>query len=172
MQGDKPLPDELPDESPDKASDGSRPAFSLSQARRPEAVERALAIFSDSWAFAVLQELFFEVRRFDELQRNLNISRSVLARRLKHLEDQQIIRRKLYSTRPDRYEYRLTERGIDMYPIFVLLRQWGEKWLEQTAPPNFRLTHKSCHQELVMVLSCQHCGEAVTARDVGYEGTD
>lgn len=143
----------------------------LQHARRPEAVEKALEIFSDSWAFAVLQELFFGVRRFDDIQRNLDISRSVLTRRLKHLEDQQIIFRELYSTRPDRYAYRLTERGVDMYPIFVLLRQWGEKWLHDVAPAGIKLTHKTCSRELTMVLSCEHCGERVTARDVEYSVT-
>jgi DNA-binding HxlR family transcriptional regulator len=143
----------------------------LQDARRPEAVERALEIFNDSWAFAVLQELFFDVRRFDEIQRNLQISRSVLTRRLKHLEDQQIIFRERYNTRPDRYEYRLTERGIDMYPIFTLLRQWGEKWLPDIAPSGVKLTHKSCKNELTMILSCEHCGDPVTARDVDYTVT-
>lgn len=141
----------------------------LQNARRPEAVERALEIFNDSWAFAVLQELFFGVRRFDDIQRNLQISRSVLTRRLKHLEDQQIIFKQLYNTRPDRYEYRLTDRGIDMYPIFVLLRQWGEKWLPNVAESDVKLTHKTCKKALTMVLSCEHCGDPVSARDVGYK---
>ncbi len=135
---------------------------------RPVAVARSLEIFSDSWSFAVLQEIFFGVRRFDDFQRNLGISRSVLTRRLRHLEEQKIVTRKIYSTRPKRYEYMLTERGIDMYPIFVLLRQWGEKWLKNSRTENFHLTHKSCGAELDFTLHCGACHEEVSARDVTY----
>ena len=140
----------------------------LRTAARPAAVARALEIFSDFWSFAVLQEIFFGVRRFDEFQRNLNISRSVLTRRLRHLEQQQIVSRKLYSDRPKRFEYKLTERGRDMYPIFVMLRQWGEKWLEDTETPGVLLTHKPCGKDLKISMTCSTCGEEVNARDVDY----
>lgn len=140
----------------------------LTPVTRPIAVARSLDIFSDSWSFAVLQEIFFGVRRFDDFQRNLGISRSVLTRRLRHLEEQHIIARKIYSTRPKRYEYVLTERGIDMYPIFVLLRQWGEKWLKNSRTEDLHLTHKSCGEELDITLHCRACGDEVSARDVTF----
>ncbi|MFT5131792.1 MAG: DNA-binding HxlR family transcriptional regulator [Candidatus Azotimanducaceae bacterium] len=133
---------------------------------RPVAVQRTLAIFSDPWSFSVLQELFFGVRKFDEFQRNLGISRSVLARRLKHLEQEQIIDRLLYSTRPNRYEYKLTEQGRDMYPIFIALRRWGETWLDNASTPKLELIHKSCNQTLVPSLNCTACGEVITAKDI------
>lgn len=136
---------------------------------RPVAVQRTLAIFSDPWSFSVLQELFFGVRKFDEFQRNLGISRSVLARRLKHLEQEHIIDRHLYSTRPDRYEYKLTERGRDMYPIFIALRRWGETWLENAATPKLKLIHKSCEQPLVPSMNCTACGEEITAEDITFQ---
>lgn len=146
----------------------NRSTADVSPVTRPVAVARSLEIFSDSWSFAVLQEIFFGVRRFDDFQRNLGISRSVLTRRLRHLEEQRIISRKIYSTRPKRYEYMLTDAGIDMYPIFVLLRQWGEKWLEDSKTTNFHLTHKSCGKELDFTLHCGACREEVSARDVSY----
>lgn len=142
------------------------------QATRPAAVARSLEIFSDSWAFAVLQELFFGVRRFDDFQRNLNISRSVLTRRLRHLEQQLVITRKIYTSRPKRYEYKLTERGRDMYPIFVLLRQWGEKWLDDAETSGLHLTHKPCGRNLEISLNCSSCGKEVNARDVDYTVDD
>ena len=136
---------------------------------RPVAVGKALEIFSDNWSFAVLQELFFGVRRFDDFQRNLNISRSVLTRRLRHLENQEIISRYQYSTRPKRSEYRLTERGIDMYPIFVLLKSWGEKWLEDAQTKNLDLIHTDCGQSLKVEVSCTSCQQEVTARNVAVK---
>lgn len=136
---------------------------------RPTAVARTLDIFSDSWSFAVLQELFFGVRRFDSFQKNLNISRSVLTRRLRHLEEQLIIDRRLYSTRPDRYEYKLTKRGRDMYPIFVSLRQWGERWLEGTKTEGLQLIHSRCEKELNLKLVCGDCQQEVDASEIRYQ---
>lgn len=136
---------------------------------RPVAVQRTLDIFSDPWSFAVLQELFFGVRRFDDFQRNLGISRSVLTRRLRHLEEQEIIKRQLYCTRPDRYEYRLTARGRDMYPIFAAIRQWGEHWLEDAKTPQLQLIHNSCGHKLKIKLLCAECHQEVQANDMHYE---
>ena len=143
----------------------SEPGQNDSAITRPKAVAKALEIFNDSWAFAVLQEVFFGVRKFDDFQRNLNISRSVLTRRLKHLVEQGIVSKALYSSRPKRYEYRLTEKGKDMYPIFILLKQWGDKWLD-IEQCDFHLTHKHCGNDLKVNLTCQHCHGNIEAKDV------
>jgi DNA-binding HxlR family transcriptional regulator len=155
----------IPTDTPRTADQRER----LQQAMRPAAIQQALEIFNDSWSFAVLQELFFGVRRFDDFQRNLEISRSVLTRRLRHLEERDIIHRKIYSARPQRYEYRLTERGLDMYPFFVLLRQWGEKWLPDASDAGIQLHHRPCGNPLHITLHCRDCGEEISARDVNYE---
>eukprot|EP00456_Euglypha_rotunda_P025945 TRINITY_DN20917_c0_g1_i2.p2 TRINITY_DN20917_c0_g1~~TRINITY_DN20917_c0_g1_i2.p2 ORF type:complete len:134 (+),score=19.95 TRINITY_DN20917_c0_g1_i2:96-497(+) len=122
---------------------------------RPVAIARVLDIFSDAWSFAVLQEAFFGVRRFDDFQQNLSISRSVLTQRLKHLVNQKILERRRYSTRPARYEYRLTERG---------------RWLDKVdSVPELRLIHTPCNHTLDMRFSCAHCGSDVMATEVHYE---
>lgn len=136
---------------------------------RPAAVRKALDIFSDAWSFAVLQEMFLGVRRFDTFQKNLQISRSVLTRRLNHLVEQQVIRREAYQSRPMRYEYRLTERGMDMYAIFVALQRWGEQWLDARGA-SFRLIHTPCGHELNPVVVCDHCHKRIDPRDIRYEG--
>ena len=140
----------------------------LRKAPRPEAIARSLEIFNDSWSFSVLQEIFFGVRKFDEFQNNLKISRSVLTRRLRHLEEQKIIDRIMYSERPKRYEYKLTERGKDMYSIFVLLRQWGEKWLDNVNASDLELTHQNCGHSLEASLCCNACGDVIIAHEVLY----
>lgn len=119
--------------------------------------------------FPCFKSFFFGVRRFDEFQKNLGISRSVLARRLKHLQQEKIIERQLYSTRPDRYEYKLSERGRDMYPIFIALRRWGETWLDDASTPDLKLLHKPCGNELVARLDCSACREEIKAEDISYE---
>lgn len=134
---------------------------------RPAAVRKALDIFSDGWSFAVLQEMFLGVRRFDDFQRNLQISRSVLTRRLNHLVEQKIIRREVYRTRPVRNEYRLTERGMDLYAIFVALKRWGEQWLDVDGN-NFRLVHTPCGHDLDPMVVCKHCQMRIDPHDISY----
>lgn len=135
---------------------------------RPPSVRRALEIFSDRWAFAVLQEAFFGVSRFDDFQRNLGISRSVLTRRLGSLVDARVLQRRRYQRRPDRYEYRLTDRGREMYPIFVSLKDWGEHWLSKRGP-RISLVHEPCGHEGNPHLRCDGCGELIRAQDMRYE---
>jgi DNA-binding HxlR family transcriptional regulator len=137
--------------------------------QRPAAVRRALEIFSDPWSFAVLQEAFFGVHRFEDFQRNLVISRSVLAKRLAHLVENEILERVRYQRRPDRFEYRLTDRGREMYPIFVSLREWAERWLDDIGGPDLRLVHAPCGNETHPRLACDHCGEEIRAEHMRYE---
>jgi DNA-binding HxlR family transcriptional regulator len=140
---------------------------------RPAAVRKTLEIFSDPWTFAVLQEIFFGVRKFDEIQKNLGISRSVLTRRLNHLMAKKVIRRKLYSSHRRRFDYKLTERGLAMYPLFLLLKDWGERWLESAGPRaagplKLSLTHAPCGHELEVELVCRRCSGAVNGANVTY----
>lgn len=135
---------------------------------RPDSVARTLKIFSDPWTFIVLREAFFGVRRFDDFVRNLDISRNVLTKRLKHLVEKQVLERRLYQTRPDRYEYRLTERGMDMYPIFLALMRWGDDWLAGPEGPPLGLRHERCGQQCAPAVVCDRCGELLKAREVHY----
>ena len=136
---------------------------------RPAAVRKALSIFSDPWSFAVLQEAFFGVRRFDAIQRNLGISRGILAKRLRHLVEHGILERRRYQQRPDRFEYRLTDRGRDMYPIFLELMRWGERWLDDDGSPTVRLIHEPCGEPTAPRTTCDQCGKEIRAEDMRYE---
>lgn len=116
----------------------------------------------------VLREAFFGVHRFDGFVRNLDISRNVLIKRLNHLVDHGIFERHLYQTRPDRYEYRLTDKGLDMYPIFLSLMRWGDEWLAGPEGPPLGLLHEACGHRCTPTLTCDHCGTPVRAREMTY----
>lgn len=135
---------------------------------RPDSVREALEIVSDPWTFSVLQEAFFGVRRFDQLQSQLEISRSILAKRLRHLVDREIMERVRYQERPDRFEYRLTERGRALYPVFVALMRWGE---EHLGADSLQLTHLDCGKPSRPRMSCDECGEEIVAERMGYRRT-
>ncbi len=136
---------------------------------RPSAVRRALEIVSDPWTFAVLQEAFFGVRRFDQIQAKLGISRGILAKRLRSLVGNGILDRVRYQRRPDRFEYRLTDRGRALYPVFVALMRWGEDWLDEDGDRPLTLVHARCGERTRPVLSCDRCGEPIRADEMTYE---
>lgn len=91
-------------------------------------VARSLAVVGDRWTFLLIRNLFGGARRFDQLQCNMQVSPHLLSMRLKRLEEDGVIERVPYQERPRRYEYRLTEKGQDLYPVLVKLGEWGAKW--------------------------------------------
>ena len=127
------------------------------------AVGNTLGVIGERWTLLVLREAFLGVRRFEQLQRNTGMARNILSDRLSTLVAHGVLRRDLYQERPERYEYRLTEKGLDLYPVLLTIMDWGSKHLGGDA---MTLTHKSCGATVMPHLTCPECGEHVTARDV------
>jgi DNA-binding HxlR family transcriptional regulator len=128
-------------------------------------VARTIAVIGDTWTLLVIREAFFRVRRFDQMQRNLGIARNVLADRLQSLVGHGILERVQYQDRPPRYEYKLTQKGLDLYPTLVSLMQWGDKYASEAGAP-VELVHRDCGHVTHPVLSCSHCGEELEPRRV------
>jgi DNA-binding HxlR family transcriptional regulator len=122
-------------------------------------------VLSDRWTFLILREGYFGVRRYGQMQRNLGIARNVLADRLRHLVDDGMFERVRYRTEPDWYEYRLTERALDLYPVIIGLMRWADKHLGQAAI-EVDLTHRTCGAATEPYLACSHCHAPVTGRDI------
>src|ERR1700754_1932734 len=97
----------------------------LSHRFEGESVARALDIVGERWSLLILREAFFGVRRFGQLVRNLNIPRPTLAARLRTLVDNDVLERVAYAQDPERFEYRLTDAGRDLFSAVVILMQWG-----------------------------------------------
>lgn len=135
---------------------------------RTTSVQRTGEILRQGAASLVLREAFFRVRRFDEFQRVLDLSRSVLARTLKSLVDQGLLERRRYQERPDRFEYLLTEAGLELYPVFLAMKAWGDRWLGDEGV-QVTLRHEVCGHVSQPVMTCDHCGEPVKAREMTYE---
>lgn len=125
-------------------------------------------MLSDRWTFLILREGFFGVRRYGQMQRNLGIARNVLADRLKQLVSDGMFDRVRYRTDPDWYEYRLTDRALDLYPVIVGLMRWAERNLgaEDDDGTTLELIHRSCGEPADPYLACSHCHEPITARDI------
>ena len=103
-----------------------------------DALEAALAQVGDRWTFLVLREAFFGTRRFTDLQSHLGIARNLLTDRLRRLVEDGLLERRQYQERPVRHEYRLTDKGRDLYPTIVALKEWADRWLDVDVPVELR----------------------------------
>jgi DNA-binding HxlR family transcriptional regulator len=106
------------------------------------------------------------VRRFDEMQANLGIARNVLQTRLTRLLEHGILEKRLYQERPPRYEYRLTEKGLDLWPAVVALMNWGDRHAATAAGPPVLLEHRDCGGAVDEHRICASCGARLSVRDV------
>jgi DNA-binding HxlR family transcriptional regulator len=134
--------------------------------QQPCSLARALAVVGDRWTLLVLRECFLGVRRFDEFEKRLGITRHVLADRLKKLTEAGVLSKQLYQQRPPREAYRLTEKGHELYPVLLALVNWGDRHLSGAEGAPIRHVHKSCGQPMHGVLGCSECGDPLAARDV------
>jgi DNA-binding HxlR family transcriptional regulator len=137
---------------------------------RPDdcSIGRAMEVLGERWTFLILREAFYGVRRFSDMQRNLGIARNMLSTRLHTLVGAGVLERRLYQEEPERYEYRLTQAGRDLYPAIVTLMRWGDKHFQADEPPVV-LRHNTCGHVADPRLVCDHCGEELRPRDVTPE---
>jgi DNA-binding HxlR family transcriptional regulator len=115
-------------------------------------------IVGDPWTPLVIAAAFFRLRRFDDIQRALRIATNILSSRLDLLVRQRILERRLYTAQPKRYEYRLTDKGRDLFGYALLLNAWGDRWLASAAGPPFLIVHEPCGRTIAPVVRCEHCG--------------
>jgi DNA-binding HxlR family transcriptional regulator len=130
-----------------------------------------LEVVGERWSLLIIRDVFLGVRRFDQLQSNLGIARNVLQTRLTRLIDQGVLEKRLYSEHPPRHEYRLTEKGLDLWPTLVALMYWGDAHAASPAGPPVVLEHRGCGGAVDGHRTCMACGKKLTARDaIGRPG--
>ena len=127
-------------------------------------VARTLSVIGDRWTLLIVRDAFLGVRRFEDFQRDLRMTRHRLAARLRKLVGDGILARVQYHDRPRRFEYRLTDKGIDLYPVVVALLRWGDRWMVDSDGPPIELFHRNCGRQVMPVLTCPACNEEVNAR--------
>jgi DNA-binding HxlR family transcriptional regulator len=121
-------------------------------------IARTLGVVGERWNVLVIRDAFLGVTRFDDFQARLKISRNILADRLDQLVQRGILDRRPYQDHPVRYDYVLTEKGRDLWPVMTTMRQWGDRWEAHDGPPVVA-EHEHCGHALGAGLVCEHCGE-------------
>jgi DNA-binding HxlR family transcriptional regulator len=127
-------------------------------------VARALEVVGERWTLLIVRDLMLGYRRFDELHERLGIARNVLASRLERLAEEGIVDRRAYQERPVRYEYHLSEKGRDLWPVILSLLSWGDQHLQKGGSPVL-VEHRDCGGRINDRRICESCGAEVTIRD-------
>ena len=128
-------------------------------------IAKSLELIGERWTMLIVREVFLGNRRFDEMATRLDIARNVLTARLTRLVDEGVLTKARYQERPERFEYRLTEKGIDLWPVIVSLLQFGDRYYAPDGPPMV-LVHKDCGGRVDEHRICDTCGARLRARDV------
>ncbi|MGH3732452.1 MAG: winged helix-turn-helix transcriptional regulator [Acidimicrobiales bacterium] len=128
-------------------------------------VAQCLEVIGEWWSMLIIRDTFIGVTRFEDFQRRLGISRNILGDRLASLVEAEVLVRVPYSEHPPRYDYRLTQKGRDLWPVLTAMRQWGDQYAAPNGPP-IELLHRSCGHASHAEMSCAWCGERLTYRNV------
>jgi DNA-binding HxlR family transcriptional regulator len=128
-------------------------------------VAKALEVVGERWSLLIVRTIMHGNRRFGEMQESLGIARNVLSARLERLLDEDIVERRAYSETPPRYEYFLTQKGLDLWPALIALLHWGERYSPTPGGPKRLIVHKECGGAVSERGICERCGRVLTARD-------
>jgi DNA-binding HxlR family transcriptional regulator len=134
--------------------------------REPCSMARTISVIGDRWTLMILRDCFLRIRRFEDFERSLGITRHLLADRLRKLVKAGVLRKQAYNERPKRYEYRLTDKGLDLYPVMMAVVHWGDTHMAGSKGRPLLHEHIACGHTFDPVMSCSHCQAAVDARAV------
>jgi DNA-binding HxlR family transcriptional regulator len=132
------------------------------------AIGATVGLIGERPTFLVLREAFNGVRRFADMQRRIGMPRQVLSDRLARLVDEGLLRKVPYreSGQRSRYEYRLTEKGLDLYPVLVALMEWGDCYAVGPVGPKVLLRHRDCGEPVGLQMACRAGHVLESAREV------
>ena len=135
-------------------------------------LSRTLAVIGDRWTLLVLRDAFLRVRRFEDFENSLKIARRVLSERLALLVEEGILRKVPYQERPVRYEYRLTEKGLELYPAIISLVHWGDQLLcDRRRPAGAAQASRRAGMISARCSPVRNAAKRSTARDVEARST-
>jgi DNA-binding HxlR family transcriptional regulator len=128
-------------------------------------VAQCLEVIGEWWSMLIVRDAFLGVTRFDDFQARLGISRNVLNHRLNGLVENGVLKRVPYQEHPPRSEYRLTDKGRDLWGVLTAMRQWGDRWAAPDGP-RVETLHTACGHIARATQVCSECGDPIDARSV------
>jgi DNA-binding HxlR family transcriptional regulator len=132
--------------------------------RWPCPIARATDLVGDWWTPLVMREAFQGRRRFEDFQRALKMPRAVLAKRLDRMVDEGIMKKVAYAERPERFEYRLTDKGRAFWDVLAAMWRWGSDWLWDEGEPRLMLLDHETGREVRPLMVDENTGERLDVR--------
>lgn len=132
-------------------------------------IARTLDVAGEPWSPLIIRDVWVGICRFDDIQRDLGISRKVLADRLSSLVGNGMLERRAYSERPVRHEYVLTDKGYEFCDVLLAISAWGDRWTAGTSGPPVLIRHHACGRHTHAEVRCAECGEPLHANEVDTE---
>jgi DNA-binding HxlR family transcriptional regulator len=129
-------------------------------------VARTLSVVGDRWTLLIIRDVLLGMRRFDAIQQDLQLTTHRLSDRLRKLVHEGVLRRVVYEKHPRRFEYRLTEKGFDLYPLIATMTEWGDRWMAGRAGVPVELVHRPCGHTIKPKLICPSCELKIDAREM------
>jgi len=126
-------------------------------------IAKSMSIFGDRWTILVIRQIFMRIRRFSEIQSSLGITKHRLSDRLNRLVEEEVLYKEAYDKAGKRFEYKLTEKGLDLYPIILAIAKWGDTWLADADGKPIEYIHKTCGKKTSPILKCNQCHEEISA---------
>ncbi|MCC7041327.1 MAG: helix-turn-helix transcriptional regulator [Burkholderiales bacterium] len=157
----------MPPPMPSRRSSGAAEGASSSAGPFGASVD----VFGDRWTQLILGTFFLGGRRFEDIRARWHVATNVLSDRLKMLVAHGFLQKRVYQENPERSEYVLTPKAMDVYPILVTLNQWGDRWLATDGKAPLTLFHRSCGRTLAPVVVCSHCAAPLRGDDIDTHGT-
>jgi DNA-binding HxlR family transcriptional regulator len=132
-------------------------------------IARTLDVAGEWWSPLIVRDVHLGITRFDDMRRDLGISRKVLSERLERLVEQGVLQRRAYSDRPPRHEYLLTDKGREFVDVLLAMIAWGDRWTAGDAGPPVLLRHDACGELTHAEVRCARCGRLLHADEVTIE---
>lgn len=131
---------------------------------------RSIGVIGDWWTLLILRNaLLAGQRRFDQFHRNLGIATNILTRRLDDLVEAGILERVPSDHPRSKYEYQVTDKGLELWPVFSALLDWGNRWTADGQAPPRRLLHEHCGGAVQTATHCSACADPLHPGDIFLE---
>ncbi|MDN5806586.1 MAG: helix-turn-helix transcriptional regulator [Brevibacterium sp.] len=119
-------------------------------------IQKTLDVIGEKWTVLILREAFNGVRRFDQIRDHVGVSDPVLSDRLRKLVTAGVLAARPYREpgQRARKEYRLTDKGLDLYPVMISLLRWGDEHCGDTDGPPLEVLHRDCDEPVRAVVEC------------------
>ncbi len=132
-------------------------------------VARSLELVGEWWSMLIMREAYYGTRRFDDFQRNLGIATNILTARLRLLVRSGLLQKCADPVDRRRFDYRLTEKGRDLFPATIALLQWGDRWLQTPDTIPLRVVSKADGAPIAPVVIRSASGKELTVRDITWK---